>query len=305
MSSTAAAHDPSVAADRATSPRSAQGGTGWFRDWQLALPLGLAFASLFLAPFLLLFGVAFFNDDKITQPGVAQWIRFFGDPFHYKVIADTMLLGVKTVATTIVVGYPLALVFIDLSPRLQRVLLFVIVMPLLLSVVVRTFSWIVVLGREGVINTLLIKAGLISEPLRLLQTELGLVISLTQIEMPLMLLPLISVMSRLDPNLRDASAALGASRWRTLFKVILPLSMPGLVAGCLLVFASSTTAFISQTVIGGVRLIYLPLVIWQQAMVVYHWPLAAVASLALVISVLSVVAALSWVGRRSGGHVHG
>ena len=156
---------------------------------------------------------------------------------------------------------------------------------MLLSVVVRTFAWIVVLGREGVVNQTLLWLGVISEPLRLLQTELGLVISLTQIEMPLMLLPLISVMSRLDPNLRDASAALGASRWRTLFTVIVPLSMPGLVAGCLLVFASSTTAFISQTVIGGVRLIYLPLVIWQQSLVVYNWPLAAVASLSLVVSV--------------------
>ena len=126
-------------------------------------------------------------------------------------------------------------------------------------------------------------------------------ISLTQIEMPLMLLPLISVMSRLDPNLRDASAALGASRWRTLFTVIVPLSMPGLVAGCLLVFASSTTAFISQTVIGGVRLIYLPLLIWQQSLVVFNWPLAAVASLTLLVSVLSVDRARSsWLGRRSG-----
>ena len=175
----------------------------------------------------------------------------------------------------------------------------------ILAVFIIVTPVVVVLGREGVVNTLLMQLGIISEPLRLLQTELGLVISLTQIEMPLMLLPLISVMSRLDPNLRDASAALGASRWRTLFTVILPLSMPGLVAGCLLVFASSTTAFISQTVIGGVRLIYLPLVIWQQSLVVYNWPLAAVISLSLVISVLSVIAALSWLGRRSGGHLHG
>jgi putative spermidine/putrescine transport system permease protein len=274
-------------------------------EWQLALPLGLAFASLFLAPFLLLFGVSFFNDDQITQPGFAQWIKFFGDPFHYKVIADTLLLGVKTVAATVIVGYPLALVFIDLGPRLQRVLIFVIVMPLLLSVVVRTFAWIVVLGREGVINTLLLNLGVISEPLRLLQTELGLVISMTQIEMPLMLLPLISVMSRIEPNLRDASAALGASRWRTLFTVIVPLSMPGLIAGCLLVFASSTTAFISQSIIGGVRLIYLPLLIWQQSLVVFNWPFAAVTSLALLISVLSVITALSYLGRRAGGAIHG
>lgn len=274
-------------------------------EWQLALPLALAFISIFLAPLLMLIGVSFFNDDKISQPGFGQWIKFFGDPFSYKVIADTMLLGVKTVAATILVGYPLALVYMDAPPRLQKVLIFVIVMPLLLSVVVRTFAWIVVLGREGVVNQLLMSLGIISEPLKLLQTELGLVISLTQIEMPLMLLPLISVMSRLDPNLRDASAALGASRWRTLFTVIVPLSMPGLVAGCLLVFASSTTAFISQTVIGGVRLIYLPLLIWQQSLVVFNWPFAAVISISLLVSVLTVVSALSWFGRKSGGYVHG
>jgi len=274
-------------------------------EWQLALPLGLAFAALFLAPLLLLVGVSFYNDEKITQLGVGSWTGFFGDTFNYKVILDTLLLGLKTICTTVLIGYPLALVYMDLSARLQKVLIFVIVMPLLLSVVVRTFAWIVVLGREGVVNSVLMGLGIISEPLKLLQTELGLVISLTQIEMPLMLLPLISVMSRVDPNLRDASAALGASRWRTLFTVILPLSMPGLVAGCLLVFASSTTAFISQTVIGGVRLIYLPLVIWQQALVVYHWPLAAVASLSLMVSVMTVIAALSWIGRRSGGYVNG
>jgi len=275
------------------------------REGQLALPLALAFLSLFLAPLLMLCGVSFFEDDKITRPGLGTWARFLGDPFTWKVIGDTLLLGVKAVITTMILGYPLALVFMDAGPRLQKVLIFVIVMPLLLSVVVRTFAWIVILGREGVINQALLGLGVISEPLKLLQTELGLVISLTQIEMPLMLLPLISVMSRLDPNLRDASAALGASRWRTLFTVIVPLSMPGLVAGCLLVFASATTAFISQTVIGGVRLIYLPLLIWQQSLVVFNWPLAAVASLTLLISVLSVVGALSWLGRRSGGYVHG
>lgn len=274
-------------------------------EWQLALPLALCFVSLFLAPLLLLIGVSFFDDDKITQPGFGQWVKFFGDPFSYKVIADTLLLGVKTVCATVLLGYPLALVYLDAPPRLQKILIFVIVMPLLLSVVVRTFAWIVMLGRDGVVNQLLISLGIISEPLRLLQTELGLVISLTQIEMPLMLLPLISVMSRLDPNLRDASAALGASRWRTLFTVIVPLSMPGLVAGCLLVFASSTTAFISQTVIGGVRLIYLPLLIWQQSLVVFNWPFAAVASIALLVSVLTVVSALSWLGRRSSGHLQG
>ncbi len=274
-------------------------------EWQLALPLALALLAFFVVPLGLLATVSFYDDDKITQPGFGQWIKFFGDAFNWKVVADTLLLGLKTVVATAIVGYPLALVFCDCGPRVQRILIFIIILPLLTSVVVRTFAWIVVLGREGVVNKAVLWLGLSAEPLRLLQTEFGLVIALTQIEMPLMLLPLISVMGRIDRNLLDASNALGASRWRTLFKVILPLSMPGLIAGCLLVFASSTTAFISQSIVGGARLIYLPLIIWQQSLVVYNWPLAAVASLALLISVLTVTAALGMLGRYSRGQIYG
>ncbi|MEY3664779.1 MAG: hypothetical protein RLZZ153_961 [Pseudomonadota bacterium] len=267
-------------------------------EWQLALPLALAFIAFFVAPLFLLIGVSAFDDDRITQLGFAMWTKFLGDAFYWKVTFDTLKLGLLTVGASILIGYPLAIVYMSSSPRIQRVLLFIIIMPLLLSVVVRTFAWIVILGHEGVINYTLMSLGLTPAPLRLLQTEFGLVLSLTQIEMPLMLLPLISVMSRIDPNLRDASAALGASRWRTLFTVIFPLSLPGLIAGCMLVFASSTTAFISQQIIGGNRLVYLPLLIWQQSLVVYNWPLAAVAALTLLVSVTAVVVVISALGRR-------
>lgn len=277
--------------------------TTWWRpaEWQLAVPLGLAFAAFFLAPLLMLVAVSGFSDDQITTPGLANWAKFLGDPFYWRVIFDTLKLGLLTVLATMLVGYPLALVFVASSPRWQRVLLFIIVLPLLTSVVVRTFAWIVILGHEGVINRAILWLGLAPAPLRLLQTEFGLIFALTQIEMPLMLLPLLSVMSRIDPNLADASEALGASRWRTLFRVLLPLSVPGLVAGCLLVFASSTTAFISQSVIGGNRLVYLPLLVWQQSLVVYNWPLASVAALTLLVSVGACVAAISTLGRKVGG----
>ncbi len=273
-------------------------------EWQLALPLALAFMAFFAAPLLLLVAVSAFEDDQITVVGLAMWRKFLGDPFYWKVTFDTLKLGLYTVAATIVIGYPLAIVHMMSGPRIQRLLLFIIIMPLLLSVVVRTFAWIVILGREGVINWVVLSLGLAPAPLRLLQTEFGLVLSLTQIEMPLMLLPLISVMSRMDPNLRDASAALGASRWRTLFTVIFPLSLPGLIAGCLLVFASSTTAFISQQIIGGNRLVYLPLLIWQQSLVVYNWPLAAVAAITLLVSVTLVIVAISTLGRRGTRHLN-
>lgn len=280
------------------------GGAG-LSAWAPALPLGLAYAAFFVAPLLMLFVVSFYADDRMTAFGLRQWQRFLFDAFHWKVVADTLLLGLKTVAATLVLGLPLALVYRAAPPAWQRVLLFIVVMPLLTSVVVRTFAWIVILGREGLVNQVVLGLGLAADPLRLLQTEYGLVISLTQIEMPLLLLPVLAVMSRIDPNLLDASASLGASPWRTLFRVILPLAAPGIAAGCLLVFASSTTAFISQSVIGGGRLVYLPAMIWQQAMVVADWPFAATAAVALLVSVSAVIAVIAYAGRVAGGRIHG
>jgi len=278
-------------------------GVRW-AEWQLALPLLVAFLAFFVGPLLILVVVSAFGDEKITLVNFAMWRKFLNDPFYWKVTGNTVKLGFLTVAATLLVGYPLALVYLAARPSVQRLLLFIVILPLLTSAVVRTFAWIVILGREGVVNSVAMGLGLVPAPLRLLQTELGLVIALTQIEMPLMLLPLLSVMNRIDPNLLHASEALGASKWRTLFRVTLPLSLPGLVAGCVLVFASSTTAFISQSIIGGNRLVYLPLLIWQESLVVYNWPLASVAALTLLISVTAAIAAISLLGRRGMRHLH-
>lgn len=266
-------------------------------EWRLAAPLGLTYAVFFAAPFLILLGISFYADAEQTRLGLDSWLKFYTDAFYLKVIFDTLKLGVFAVVATTILAYPLALVFRAASPRMQRVLIFIILMPLLTSVVIRTFAWIVILAREGVINQTLMALGLTATPLNLLQTELGLVLALTQIEMPLMLLPLLTIMNQMDQNLVDASRALGASKWRTFFRVILPLTLPGWIAGATLVFASATTAFISQSVIGGARLVYLPSLIWQQSMVVYNWPFAAVASLTLLFTVLSGIMALSWLGR--------
>jgi putative spermidine/putrescine transport system permease protein len=267
-------------------------------EWRLAGPLGLAYAAFFAAPLLLLLTISFYDDADLTSITASQWVRFFSDPFYLSVVGRTLRLGAVTVLATTTLSFPLALVFCASRPRVQRLLLLIIIMPLLTSVVVRTFAWIVILAREGVINQAALALGLSATPMPLLQTELGLVLALTQIEMPLMLLPLITVMRTIDPSVLDASRALGASRWRTFFQVVLPLSLPGWVAGATLVFASSVTAFISQTVIGGGRLVFLPGVIWQQAMVVYNWPFAAVAAVILLVTVLTGIGLLATAGAR-------
>lgn len=270
-------------------------------SWRLVSPLAATYVLLFLAPLLLLLTISLYDDSNLSRIGGTQWVKFFGDPFYLSVIWRTVRLGLFTVGATTALSLPLALVFCASRPTIQRVLLLIVILPLLTSVVVRTFAWIAILAREGVINETLLSLGLVSEPFPLLQSEAGLVLALTQIEMPLMMLPLVTAMRAIDPSVLDASRALGASRWRTLFKVILPLSMPGWLAGATLVFASSVTAFISQSVIGGGRLVYLPSVIWQQAMVVYNWPFAAVAAVTLLATVLGGITLLAAAANRIGG----
>lgn len=266
-------------------------------DWRLIAPLGLAYLIFFVSPLILLVWISMHNDIDMTQVGLEQWARFAGDDFYRGVLIGTLRLGVLTVLATTVLAYPLALVFMAATPRLQRFILFIILLPLLTSVVVRTFAWIVILAREGVINQTLLSLGFITTPVSLLQTEFGLVLALTQIEMPLMLLPLLTVLRGLNPSLIEASRSLGASRWRTFFRVIAPLSAPGWIAGATLVFASSTTAFVSHSVIGGARLVYLPALIWQQAMVLYNWPFAAVAAVALLLTVTAGILVLGALAR--------
>jgi putative spermidine/putrescine transport system permease protein len=271
----------------------------------LALPMLLFFGAFFVAPLLLLVAVSFFDDPEITVPGLSQYTNFLSDSFNWRVLGQTLLLGVKVVVCTTILAYPIALLFLSAGPRLRRVLLMLILVPLLTSVVVRTFAWIVLLSREGVVNSALLSLGIVGAPLQLLHTEFGLIIALMQIELPLMLLPLVSVMARMDPNLVAASKALGAGSWRTLRRVILPLSMPGYAAGVLLVFASSTAAFVSQSVIGGGRLIYMPLLVYQQATTLYNWPFAAAISIILVVAISLAALAISHLGRSMRGNIHG
>jgi len=163
--------------------------------------------------------------------------------------------------------------------------------------VVRTFACTVLLGAQGVINTACSASGV--EALGLLYTEVGVVMVLAQVQMPLMVLPILTVLSRMDPNLADASRALGAGEWRTLFRVTFPLSLPGVIAGCILTYTACITAFVTQTLIGGARLIYMPLNIYQQAIGANNWPFAAALSVIFMVAVLIIVGVLNAVGRRS------
>lgn len=276
----------------------------WFQlgNSALAWPLLAFFAVFVLLPVAMLVLASLGLDTG--HPTLAHFVRFFTDRLSVPVLGRTLRLGLEVAALAVLLAYPLSLIFVAASPRLQRLLTLLITLPLLTSAVVRTFAWVVILGRQGLINQTLLALGLIRQPIPLLYTEPCLVVALAQIELPLMTLPLISALSAIDPRLAEASVALGAGRWRTFRRVTLPLSLPGAVAGLLLVFASACSALITQSIVGGGRLLFMPLYIYQQGMQAQDWPFAAAISLMLLLSVLSVVALVNWLGRLTQRHAH-
>lgn len=275
-------------------------------EWQLALPLALFFLAFFVAPLALLIGISFYVDPKMTGGlGLHQYEAFLGDRLNLSVLVDTLLLGVKATALCLIFGFPLAWLITRVSARLQALLIFLVILPIVTSVVVRTFAWIIILGRRGIVNDAIIALGLSATPLRLLFSEAGVVIVLTQVQMPLMVLPLVTVLQRIDPNLASASQALGAGAWRTFFKITLPLSMPGIIAGTILTYTACVTAFVTQSLIGGSRLLYMPMMIFQQAMDLQNWPFAAAVSVLFMISVLVIVALLVALSRSRAARLYG
>lgn len=269
---------------------------------RLAAQLAVFMALFFLAPLGMLAFVSFYADAGMTQWGSLQaWGKMF-DAFGMAVLGDTLWLGLQVTALSLVLGYALAWSFLRLPARWQPLVIFIVMLPLLTSVVVRTFAWIVILGRQGIVNNTLGALGWIDSPIKLLYTRPGLVVALANVQLPLMVLPLITALQRIDPNLADASASLGAGAWRTFRRVTVPLSLPGVVAGCLLTFAASITAFISQSLIGGGQMLFMPMYLYQQASSLSNYPFAAAIGLTFLVAVLLCVSAFNALGRVSRGY---
>jgi putative spermidine/putrescine transport system permease protein len=268
----------------------------------LAAPLALFFLVFFVAPLVQLFVLSLHNDTAGVIWGIGQYVHFLTDPFSLGVLGSTLLLGAEVTALCLVLGFPIAWLYHRVGSRTQTLIILIVLLPLLTSVVVRTFAWIVILGRQGIINSTLLSIGAIDTPVRLLYTQFGVVVALAQVQMPLMTLPLITALGRIDMNLEDASCSLGAGSWRTFWKVVLPLSLPGVIAGCTLTYAAAITAFITQSLVGGGQMLFMPMYLYQQASTLQNWPFASAISIIFLLAVLAVVTVFGTLGRLSRGY---
>ena len=266
----------------------------------LLAPGALALLAAFLVPIAQVLAFAFFKDGRLSADALdlTAWGRLFADDYHLRVALRTLKLGALVTGFALLIGYPLALVIDAASPRAKTLLLLALVLPLMTSVVVRTFGWLVILGRGGPLARTLRDLGLVPPNFQLAYTEAGMVIAVVQVLLPYMVLVLVGVLGGIDRRLLEAARTMGASPWATLRHVVFPLSLPGVLAGSVVVFAVTVSSFITPVLIGGLKLPVLATGVFQSAVSYNDWPLAAAQATALFLLVALVLLPAGALARR-------
>ena len=260
----------------------------------LLLPAFVLTAGVFGSAMALLFSYSAytFRGGQLTEEvSFLAWQKFFGDPFYWGVVGNTLRLALGVTLAAVLIGYPTAYALTKVRDRRLLVACYLVIFsPLLVSLVVRVYGWLLILSENGVINQILRAVGLIQSPLKLIYNDVGVTIALVHILLPFMVFPILSVLLQFDHTLREAAADLGANRLQTFARVVLPMSLPGVVAGAQITFTLAISAFVTPELLGGGTVQVLSRAIWFNVVDV-NWPLAAVEAivlLALALAALSV-----------------
>jgi putative spermidine/putrescine transport system permease protein len=249
---------------------------------------GVAFMILvFVTPVVVLAASSFLDSGK--QLTLAHYWRFFSEPQYFSTLWNSLRLAFFTTIIAILLAYPLAYAMATFSSGWRNTILIVTILPLTISVVIRSFGWQILLRNGGPINQSLTALGLIDEPLRLLFSETGVVIGLVHVYLPFMVLPLASAIERIDSRLEEAAMMLGASAFRRFIHVVLPLSVPGLAAGATLVFTASISAYVTPALLGGEFIQVMPTMVAQQVLTLMDWSFGSAVSMILTVVSLFVL----------------
>jgi putative spermidine/putrescine transport system permease protein len=259
--------------------------------WALVL-LGVP-AAFVLAFFVVPFCIVFL-DSLRTKEGLwtlGHYAKALGDIYYWDTLLLTFKLSLYVTLATFLIGYPVAYFIVrHVRSRLMRSLLYIVVVtPLFTSNIVRAFGWMVLLGRRGLVNDVLLATGIADRPLPLLYGQSSIVIGLTYIMAPFMVLTVASVLQNIDRSLEDASRDLGAGAWATFWRVTFPLSRPGVIAGALIVFTLSVSAYVTPSILSGGRQNVTSMLIFQQYAAVLDFQFGAALSVVLLVTTLILV----------------
>jgi len=251
----------------------------------ILLPATVVLLALFVYPLL---GLV---DRSVYKRGAGYTLEFYGQiwrvPVYLQVIGRTFRISALVTLMCLALGYPVAYLLAMLRPRLARLLMIVVVLPFFTSIIVRTYAWMVLLGRNGVVNQYLTGLGLTDMPLPLLYNQGGVLIGMTYVLLPYMILTIYSVMHGIEPGLIRAAHSLGASRWQAFRRVFLPLSLPGIAGGTLLVFILGLGFFITPALMGGPSDVMIAMLIEREVEFTLNWSFAS--ALAVILLILTLV----------------
>ncbi|MBX9594958.1 MAG: ABC transporter permease [Roseomonas sp.] len=259
----------------------------------LGLPAVALLTLFFVLPYVEMVAMSFrapaFGQPFGSGHTLMHYGRALGDPIYTGALIRSLLTGALITALCLVVSFPLALHLSRLQGRWHVVFYACIVSPLLIGVLVRNFGWMVLVAVDGPFNRWLLAAGLIERPIRVLFTQGLVVMALVHVFTPFMVLPIATALRNVRPELRDASASLGAGGWETFRRVTLPLSFPGVQAGVTLVFVLSVAAYVTPALLGGQGIAYMPAVVVRELIGSFAWPFGAALAVIMAASTLAVV----------------
>lgn len=256
------------------------------QPWILLSPALVAVGLLLMVPLLFIVVYSFWLRSAMgpDTPGfhLDNWQRALTDPFYRYILFNTLKIAAITTVICGLLGYPAAY-FIARSRGNKMILLLLLLLPFWISYIIRTMSWINILGSSGALNTLLLSLGIISEPIRMLYNEATVILGLVHFLLPFMVLNVYVSLDGIDTNLEDAATSLGANRWQAFVQVVLPLSLPGLAAGGLLCFVLGAGTYITPLILGGPRDAMFANLVFEAIITQLNWPMGSALSLLLLL----------------------
>lgn len=271
--------------------------------WLLASPSLLLLIGLLLVPLLMTAALSFnaFDGSRGILPEFTwgNYVEVLSDNYYHAIFMRTGGLALAVTLLCVVFGVPETLILARMKSPWRGLFLIVILGPLLISVVVRTLGWAILFGSDGVINNVMMGLGITSEPTRLLFTMTGVIIGLTHVMIPFMVISVWANLQKLDAQVENAGLSLGASPLKVFWRVMMPQLLPGILSGCIIVFALSASAFATPALLGGRRLKVVATATYDEYLSTLNWPLGAtIAALLLVANVFIILGANHWVERR-------
>ncbi|MGH8856616.1 MAG: ABC transporter permease [Polaromonas sp.] len=271
----------------------------------LVSPLMLVLLLVFIAPVMLMLPLSlreYLPGVGVTDHGTLEnYTRIVTDEFYREVVYRTLALGFGVTASCLVLGYPLAYYIANATPRMRLVMTMLVIFPMLLNLVVRSFGWIALLANRGLVNNLLMDMGLIERPIKMMFNLFGLVVGMSHIFLPFMVLMLVPVLQAIPKDVQAAAYTLSASRLRVFWTVTLPMSAPGILSGSILVFTLSISALVTPRMLGGPTYKVMATLIYDDFLQTLDWPSGAALSFALTALTLLVIGISSRILKRWGG----